>query len=324
VNETLGRLLLIEGLTLAAAGLVVAFGGGWLIRRELVPLDRVAKTARAVSALPLSSGSTKLDQRVPAGDVGTEVGDVANALNEMLEHVDESLAQRAETERQLRQFVADASHELRTPLTSIRGYAELYRRPDIDTEGQRTAMARIESEASRMGTLVDDLLLLARLDQGRPLLHEPVDVCNLVAETVSDIAVSAQDHAISVDLPEAAVFIVGDEGRLRQVLGNLVANAVQHTPAGTSVAVTVAVENDNVVISVADSGPGVPADFQPHAFERFTRADESRARSSGGSGLGLSIAAAVVRALDGTVALTSEPGRTVVSVTLQQSADRRA
>ena len=319
LNETLGHLLIVEGVTLAVAALVVALGGGWLIRRDLLPLDRVAQTARDVAALPLSSGTPTLDERVPDAAPGTEIGDVSLALNDMLDHLGTSLEERAETERQLRQFVADASHELRTPLTSIKGYAELYRRTDTDPRGRDNAINRIESEANRMGSLVDDLLLLARLDQGRPLLHEPVDVSRIAAEASSDISVSAPDHPISVDLPDEPVFVLGDEGRLRQVMTNLLANAVQHTPAHTSISVSVIPDAAGVTLVVADSGPGIAPDFQPHAFERFSRADESRNRSSGGSGLGLSIVAAVVEALEGEVQLASGAGGTEVRVRLPRS-----
>ncbi len=321
VNETLGRLLLIEGLTLAAAAIVVAVGGGWLIRHDLLPLDRVAQTARDVAALPLKSGTPNLDERVPDAIPGTEIGDVAVALNEMLDHLDSSLEERAETERQLRQFVADASHELRTPLTSIKGYAELLRRPDADVAGRENAAGRIESEANRMGILVDDLLLLARLDQGRPLLHQPVDISLLAAEAASDISVSSADHKVTVDLPGVPVFAFGDEGRLRQVLANLLANAVQHTPVGSAVDVSVRALPDWVELRVSDNGPGISQQFQPHAFERFTRADGSRNRASGGSGLGLSIVAAVVQALSGTVELNSGPQGTSVTVQLPIASD---
>jgi two-component system OmpR family sensor kinase len=319
IDETLGRLLLIEGLVLAAAALIVAVGGGWLIRHDLLPLDRVATTARRVAKLPLSSGTPSLEERVPRAAPGTEIGDVAEAMNEMLDHLEGSLATRAETERQLRQFVADASHELRTPLASIRGYSELSRRPDADAADRGTAMIRIESEATRMSTLVDDLLLLARLDQGRPLLHTPVDLSRLTAEAAADLAVTHPNHPVSVDLPNEPTYVIGDEDRLRQVLANLLANAVQHTPEGTSVQVQVRPESNRVQLQVTDHGPGIEPDFQPHAFERFARADESRARASGGSGLGLSIVAAVVEALQGSVTLESRPGHTTFTVDLPES-----
>jgi two-component system OmpR family sensor kinase len=319
LNETLGRLLLIEGLTLAGAALVVAIGGGWLIRYELLPLDRVSKTARHVASLPLGSGTPTLEERVPDPAPGTEIGDVAEAMNEMLDHLAASLETRAETERQLRQFVADASHELRTPLASIRGYSELYRRGEMDSQGRSNAIGRIESEATRMSALVDDLLLLARLDQGRPLLHEPVDLSRITAEACADLAVMHPNHPVSVDLPGTPAYVVGDEGRLRQVLVNLLSNAVQHTPEHTPIEVGVHVGSGRVQLQVTDSGPGIDPLFQPHAFERFSRADESRARASGGSGLGLSIVSAVVQALQGTVALDSRPGYTRFVVDLPAS-----
>lgn len=316
VDETLGRLLLIEGLALAGAVLVVAIGGGWLIRHDLLPLDRVAKTAKRVATLPLGAGTPNLDERVPAVAPGTEIGDVSEAMNEMLDHMQASLEVRAETEHQLRQFVADASHELRTPLASIRGYSELYRRHDVDEAGRQNAMGRIESEAGRMGTLVDDLLLLARLDQGRPLEHRSVDLVRLAAEASTDMSVTHPHHPVSVDLPSTPITVLGDEDRLRQVLANLLSNAVQHTPQGTHVRVAVRGLGTRVQLEVADDGPGVDPDFLPHVFERFTRADESRARASGGSGLGLSIVAAVASALGGIVTVDSRPGQTTFLVDL--------
>jgi two-component system OmpR family sensor kinase len=314
----LTRLLLIEALTLAAAALAVGLGGGWLVRRELLPLDRLARTAREVASLPLTRGSQRLEQRVPAEAPGTEIGDVTEAFNDMLDHLDLSLEERAETERQLRQLVADASHELRTPLTSIKGYAELYRRRDVSEDDRQVALRRIEAEADRMQTLVEDLLLLARLDQGRPLLEDDVDVCVLVAEICHDFSLTAHGHPISVDLPEGPAIVVGDEGRLRQVVSNLLANAVQHTPASTPIEVSVAKQTDSVLLTVTDQGPGMPSDFQPHAFDRFSRADVSRTRASGGSGLGLAIVAAVVAAHGGKVQLTSSSSGTAVAVTLRR------
>jgi two-component system OmpR family sensor kinase len=220
----------------------------------------------------------------------------------------------------LRQFIADASHELRTPLVSIRGYAELYRRSDADAAQRATAMARIESEAKRMGVLVDDLLLLARLDQGRPLQREPVDLTRLAAESSADVRVTAPRHRLVLELPPEPVYVVGDEDRLRQVLVNLLANATRHTPEGTPVTVRVAAAADEGVLSVVDEGPGIPESLQPRVFERFTRAEESRTRATGGAGLGLSIVAAVVGALDGDVAVDSRPGHTAVTVRLPLAA----
>jgi two-component system OmpR family sensor kinase len=308
VNQTQRRLLLIEAVALLTAAVVLGAAAYAFIRRELLPLERVAGTARRVSELPLSDRDARLDDRVVLDAAPTEVADVASAFNDMLAHVDVSLEARAASEDRLRHFVADASHELRTPLVSIRGYAELYRRPNADEAERATAMARIESEATRMGVLVDDLLLLARLDQGRPLLDEAVD-----------LSLPAPDHRLLLDVPPDPVIVRGDADRVRQVLVNLLANATRHTPAGTTVTVQVAPQDGTGLLAVTDDGPGIPPSLRPRAFERFTRADEGRARSAGGTGLGLSIVAAVVAALGGTVELDSEPGRTRVSVRLPLS-----
>lgn len=313
VHQTLRRLLVVEVVALLLAAVVLAVATYAFIRRELLPLERVAATARQVARLPLSQREARLEDRVRIDAAPTEVADVATAFNEMLQHVDTSLEARAASEERLRHFVADASHELRTPLVSIRGYAELYRRRDVDEHERAAAMGRIESEAARMGVLVDDLLLLARLDQGRPLLTEPVDLTLLAAETTADAGVAAPGHRVVLDVPQEPVIVVGDGDRLRQVLVNLLANATRHTPAGSTV--TVAVTPDGG-LTVTDDGPGIPAGLQPRVFERFTRADESRTRAAGGSGLGLSIVAAVVTALHGSVTLDSRPGRTEVRVVL--------
>ena len=324
VSDTLRTLVMVEVIGLFLALTLVAGLGRWLIRRELRPLEEVAETARQVTALPLEAEQSGVPYRVTVAADSQEIGEVADAFNDMLEHVDASLEARAANETQLRQFVADASHELRTPLASVRGYAELYRRAYGDTERQDSAVGRIESEAIRMGVLVDDLLLLARLDQGRPLLQEPVDVARLVADTAADIQVTSLGHPISVDVPAEPVYVSGDEHRLQQVFVNLLANAVHHTPDGTHVRIAVNASGPDVAIEVCDNGPGIPAGMKTRAFERFARADESRSRSigkGGGSGLGLSIVAAVVAAHHGTVALTSVPGDTCVRVVLPAIAE---
>lgn len=321
VNETLGTMLLVQ--VTALAGALVALGGvgAWLIRRELRPLERVAATARRVTSLPLGRGDTRVVERVPVEASGSEVADVALAFNEMLDHVDTSLEARAATEERLRRFVADASHELRTPLASIRGYAELVRRVGAtDVSQQARAVGRIESEATRMGVLVDDLLLLARLDQGRPLDRTPVDLTRLAADAAADAGAASSAHPVRLSLPAEPVLVLGDEHRLRQVLANLLANVHQHTPAGTAVEVLVAREGDRARLTVSDTGPGVPEALAPRVFERFVRADDSRSRASGGTGLGLSIVSAVVQALGGQVTLQSQPGRTEVTVLLPTAA----
>jgi len=309
---------LVTGVGLAAA-ILAALLGTLIIRRTLRPLRRVAGTARRVSQLPLDRGEVALSVRVPELDTDprTEVGQVGAALNHMLEHVAEALALRQASETRVRHFVADASHELRTPLAAIRGYAELTRRvtepvpPDV-----AHAMGRVESEAARMTALVEDLLLLARLDSGRPLAQEPVDLSRLVIDAVSDSHVAGPQHRWRLDLPEESVTVVGDTGRLHQVLANLLANARTHTPAGTTVTTSLTLHNGSVLLGVVDDGPGIPAELLPEIFERFSRADTSRSRAAGSSGLGLSIVAAVVEAHHGSVEASSVPGRTAITVRL--------
>jgi two-component system OmpR family sensor kinase len=308
----------VAGGTLVGLVLVGA-GGTLLIRRSLAPLDRVAATARRVSGLKLDSGQVALAERVAPVDADerTEVGQVGLALNTMLDNVESALHARQESETQVRQFVADASHELRTPLASIRGYAELTRRESDPVPPTVThAIGRVESEALRMQELVEDLLLLARLDSGRPLDREPVDLSLLAVNAVSDAHAAAPDHAWELDLPEDPVEVPGDGARLHQILANLLANARTHTPAGTRVVTRVRPEGPLVRVSVADDGPGIPRSLQPTVFERFTRGDDSRNRANGSTGLGLSIVAAVGQAHGGRVELSSEPGETVFSVLL--------
>ena len=319
VDELLSRLVaVVAGGTLVGLVLVGA-GGTLLIRRSLAPLDRVAATARRVSGLKLDSGQVALAERVAPVDADerTEVGQVGLALNTMLDNVESALHARQESETQVRQFVADASHELRTPLASIRGYAELTRRETDPVPPTVThAIGRVESEALRMQELVEDLLLLARLDSGRPLDREPVDLSLLAVNAVSDAHAAAPDHAWELDLPEDPVEVPGDGARLHQILANLLANARTHTPAGTRVVTRVRPEGPLVRVSVADDGPGIPRSLQPTVFERFTRGDDSRNRANGSTGLGLSIVAAVGQAHGGRVEVSSEPGETIFSVLL--------
>jgi two-component system, OmpR family, sensor kinase len=319
VDRLLAKLLaLVVGGT--AVGLVlVGVGGAWLIRRSLAPLDRVAATARQVSGLKLDSGDVALAVRVPADDVDdrTEVGQVGLALNTMLDNVESALTARQESEMRVRQFVADASHELRTPLASIRGYAELSRRETEPVPPTVThAIGRVESEALRMQELVEDLLLLARLDAGRPLDREPVDLSLLAMNAVSDAHAASPDHAWELDLPDEPVEVTGDRARLHQILANLLANARTHTPAGTRVVTSLRPEGALVRLSVSDNGPGIPDVLQSTVFERFTRGEESRSREKGSTGLGLSIVAAVGQAHGGRVEVDSRPGDTTFSVLL--------
>ncbi|MFE0087441.1 sensor histidine kinase [Streptomyces sp. NPDC058991] len=321
VHSTLTTLVVVE-ICVTAAGLVAAgLAGGAVVGVALRPLRRVAATATRVSELPLHSGEVALHERVPEAeaDPGTEVGRVGAALNRMLDHVHSALHARQESETRVRQFVADAGHELRTPLASIRGYAELTRRgrerPGPDT---RHALTRIESEATRMTGLVEDLLLLARLDAGRPLAYRSTDLPPLVVDAVSDARAAGPEHVWRLELPEAPAVVRADPERLQQVLVNLLANARTHTPPGTTV--TAAVRSlecrTAVVLEVRDDGPGIPPALLPHVFERFARGDASRSRHAGSTGLGLAIVHAVVTAHGGTVGAASAPGRTVFTVRL--------
>ena len=319
VDELLSRLAAVVAGGTVVGLVLVGAGGTVLVRRSLAPLDRVAATARRVSGLKLDSGQVALAERVAPEDADerTEVGQVGLALNTMLDNVESALHARQESETQVRQFVADASHELRTPLASIRGYAELTRRESEPVPPTVThAIGRVESEALRMQELVEDLLLLARLDSGRPLEREPVDLSLLAVNAVSDAHAAAPDHAWELDLPEDPVEVPGDGARLHQILANLLANARTHTPAGTRVVTRVRPEGPLVRVSVADDGPGIPRSLQPTVFERFTRGDDSRNRANGSTGLGLSIVAAVGQAHGGRVEVSSEPGETIFSVLL--------
>lgn len=308
--------LIVVGSSLV--GLVGVWAGGtYLVRRNLRPLDRVAGTAQRVSELHLDSGDVPVAERVPDVDPRTEVGQVGLALNGLLDNVDGALRARHESESRVRQFVADASHELRTPLASIRGYAELSRREQEPVpESVTHALSRVESESLRMQSLVEDLLLLARLDTGRPLAQEPVDLTLLAMDVSGDARAASPDHRWELDLPPEPVEVIGDRDRLHQVMANLLANARTHTPPGTTVRTSLRSKGDEVHLSVTDDGPGIPEDLQPDVFERFTRGDDSRARASGSTGLGLSIVAAVARTHGGDVSVESRPGSTTFTVTL--------
>lgn len=320
VESTVQRLVATELVVFAAALLLTGMAGAGWVRLSLRPLHRVTVTANQVSSLSLGSGAVDLPHRAPETDPRTEVGQLGSAFNRMLGHVETALDQREASEARLRRFVADASHELRTPLAGIRGYAELARRSSEPVPGEvRHALERVESEAVRMGRLVDDLLLLARLDAGRPLEQEVVDLSRLVVEVTSDAQVAGPDHTWSLDLPDEPVVVRGDEHRLHQVVANLLSNARTHTPAGTSVLVRLSTDHQaasQVFLSVVDDGPGIPAELQANVFERFVRADDSRSRVVGSTGLGMSIAHAVVRAHGGSLTLTSQKGHTEFQIAL--------
>ncbi|MFF7355157.1 MULTISPECIES: sensor histidine kinase [Streptomyces] len=319
VDNTINTLILVE-VSVTAAGLVAAGIAGYvLVGVATRPLRRVAATATRVSELPLHTGEVNLSERVPQSecDPHTEVGQVGAALNRMLDHVHGALHARQQSETRVRRFVADASHELRTPLASIRGYAELTRRgreqvgPDT-----RHALGRIESEAGRMTLLVEDLLLLARLDAGRPLQFEQTDLIPLVVDTVSDSRAAGMDHNWRLDLPDEPALVSADAARVQQVLVNLLGNARKHTPPGTTVTARVQRRGPWMCVDVEDSGQGIPPELLPHVFERFARGDSARSRATGSTGLGLAIVQAVATAHGGAVTVDSVPGRTVFTVHL--------
>jgi len=303
-TEVAGRLLLVELIAMGLALLVAGVVAAWFIRRSMRPLQDVAATARAVAELPLEHGDVTIPSRVPDPVPTTEVGQVGLAVNAMLDHVEASLQTRADTEDRLRRFVSDAGHELRTPLAAVRGYAELMRRgASADPQQSLHAAERIEAAGSRMGMLVEDLLLLASLDEQRPLAHDAVDLQSLLREAVAEAATAGPDHEWSIDEPDETVMVVGDGVRLHQAVGNLLANAKAHTPPGTSVTASVRQDGEWAHIEVRDDGPGFPVDLLPRVTERFARGDASRSRATGGSGLGLAIVKAVTEAHGGTISV---------------------
>jgi two-component system, OmpR family, sensor kinase len=309
-NSTLSSLRRVELVASLAVLLVMGSLALWLIRRDLRPLRQMAATADAIA-------SGDLGRRVPQETPTTEVGRLGTALNEMLTQIESAFAEKSASEDRLRQFVADASHELRTPLTSIRGYAELLRRGGFSDEaGTRKALQRVEEEAARMGGLVEDLLLLAELDRGRPLLTEPVGLHRICANVVGDS--NAFDHGHTLTLASGPeVVVLGDAERLTQVAHNMVRNALAHTPDGCTVTVRVAVERGMGVIRVSDDGPGIDPAKLPRVFDRFYRGDPGR--SGPGTGLGLAIVRAIAEALGGSAEVASSNGggaRVVVRVPL--------
>jgi len=319
VTNTINTLILVE-VSVTAAGLVAAAIAGYvLVGVATRPLRRVAATATRVSELPLHTGEVTLNERVPESetDPHTEVGQVGAALNRMLDHVHGALHARQQSEMRVRQFVADASHELRTPLASIRGYAELTRRGREQTgPDTKHALGRIESEAGRMTLLVEDLLLLARLDAGRPLQFDQTDLIPLVVDTISDSRAAGMGHNWRLDLPDEPALVSADAARIQQVLVNLLGNARKHTPPGTTITARVQRRGPWMCVDVEDNGQGIPPDLLPHVFERFARGDSARSRSTGSTGLGLAIVQAVATAHGGAVTVDSVPGRTVFTVHL--------
>lgn len=309
VNETLVQLLVVEAALFAA---LVALGGtaaGLFVRRTLRPLEQLSHTALSVSALALTRPDEALPTTAAATPSATEVDRVSQALDRMLDRMRQAMASRDATEAQLRRFIADASHELRTPLATIRAHAEYGAATEPGTLPEQTteALSGILSAADRMGMLVADLLLLARLDAGRPLQNATVDLTRLVLDTVAEARIAGPDHRWELDLPEDIVTVDGDEERLRQVIANLLTNARTHTPAGTTVTTGIALKPDQSMVWVADDGPGVPPELRPLLFDRFARGDSSRSRAHGSTGLGLAIAHSIARAHHGD--LVFEPTR---------------
>lgn len=324
ISDTLARMLTTIALLTVGGLLLLSVATAWTIRRGLAPLRAVAETAARVSTLQLDQGEVSIAERVPVrqADPRTEVGRVGAALNTLLDHVDESLTARQRNEERMRSFVADASHELRTPLASIRGYSELSlkalgrSRTGAALETTEASLERIQAQSLRMTSLVEDLLLLARLDEGQELVYGTVDLTRLAIDAVGDVTPTGPDHEWVLEVGDEPVLIAGDAGRLHQVAANLLANARTHTPAGTTVTVSVARDGRDAVLRVHDDGPGIDPSIERELFERFSRADRSRARQTGGTGLGLSIARAIVEAHGGSIRVDSSPGDTAFEVRL--------
>ena len=314
VNSTLNRLLAIELVVTALVLAAIAGLGLWLVRLGLRPLDAIGQTASAIAAGDLS-------RRVERAEERTEVGRLGLALNSMLARIESSFRAQEASERKLRRFVADASHELRTPLSAVRAYAELYDRGAAERpDDLERSMKGISRESERMSVLVEDLLLLARLDDGRPLERERVELDEVVGEAVETAQAVDPDRAIELHAEPATV--LGDRVRLRQIVDNLLANVRAHTPPGTPASVSVTRRNGSAEISVTDAGPGLDEEHLEHLFERFYRADPSRARASGGVGLGLAIVAAVAEAHGGTASASSRPGEgTTIAIALPLARD---
>ncbi|MFE7647214.1 sensor histidine kinase [Streptomyces phaeoluteigriseus] len=320
IDDTIEQLVTVQVVAfgLALLGLVVA--GRALLRRGLKPLSDMAHTAHGIASHDLTESASRLHVRADALGGGPEVEELRTAFNTMLEHIDDSLAVRAEAEQRLRRFVADASHELRTPLMSVRGYADLFQYAPANAPAERDRhLARLRAEAARMGVLLDDLLLLARLDAAEvetPLRTEDADLVDLVEQAADAFRASHPGHPLTVAPGPAAVRLRLDPQRVRQVLDNLLTNAAVHTPAGTPVSVQVAVSAHTAQVHVVDKGPGVPPGDRDRVFDRFYRVDKARSRDRGGSGLGLAVARSLVEAHGGTLVVGDDPARTVFTVTL--------
>jgi two-component system OmpR family sensor kinase len=318
VALTIGRMLTTIGLLTTGGLVLLAAATAWTIRAGLAPLRAVADTAERVSSLPLAEGEVSIAERVPPheADPRTEVGRVGEALNTLLDHVAVSLDARQRNEERMRRFVADASHELRTPLASIRGYSELSLRDPGLSDTTEASLERIQAQSLRMSALVEDLLLLARLDEGQELVYGSVDLSRLAIESLEDARAAGPSHTWVLDLDPEPVIVAGDAQRLSQVLTNLLANARVHTPEGTEVTLSIEHDGDEAIVRVHDDGPGIDPAVAADLFARFSRADRSRARQTGGTGLGLSIARAIANAHGGELTVHSAPGDTTFELRL--------
>lgn len=324
VQSTVTQIITTVALVTTGGLLILAAAIAFVVRSGLRPLRSVADTAARVAAMPLDQGEVTITERVPDAETDdrTEIGRVGLALNTLLDHVDTSLDVRQRNEERMRRFVADASHELRTPLASIRGYSELSLRSlqkssaEVAAQTTESSLERIQAQSLRMTALVEDLLLLARLDEGQELVYGSVDLTRLAIDAVGDAQAAGADHGWVLDVDPDPVVVAGDAARLTQVVANLLANARLHTPEGTRVTVTVGREDDGAVVRVHDDGPGVDPAVADELFERFSRADRSRARKTGGTGLGLSIAQAIAQAHHGSLSVTSGPGDTTFTLRL--------
>ncbi|OIJ65054.1 sensor histidine kinase [Streptomyces mangrovisoli] len=320
IDATMRRLITVQVVAFALALLALVVIGRALLRRGLKPLSDMAHTAHGIASHDLTDSAARLPLRAVGPGGGPEVEELRTAFNTMLEHIDDSLAVRAEAEQRLRRFVADASHELRTPLMSVRGYADLFQYAAADEPGERERhLARLRAEAARMGILLDDLLLLARLDAAEattPLRPERTDLGELVRQAGDAFRAGHPDHPLAVDPGPSHVFVRVDPVRVRQVLDNLLTNAAMHTPAGTEVSVALSASAGQARVRVADTGPGIPAADRARVFDRFYRVDKARTRDRGGSGLGLPVARSLVRAHGGSLNLDAATDGTTFTVTL--------
>ncbi|WP_323445499.1 sensor histidine kinase [Streptomyces yaizuensis] len=320
IENTVTRLITVQVIAFALALLALVVLGRWTLRRGLKPLSDMAHTAHGIASHDLTESAARLPLRADRGGGGPEVEELRTAFNTMLEHIDASFAVRAKAERRLRRFVADASHELRTPLMSVRGYADLFQYAAANAPQERERhLSRLRAEAARMGVLLEDLLLLARLDASEvetPLRWTDTDLVELVRQAADAFRASHPGHPLRVTTGPAPVCTAVDAQRLRQVVDNLLANAAVHTPPGTEVSVCVAMTGAEALVTVADTGPGIPPADRERVFDRFYRVDKARTRDRGGSGLGLSVAGSLVHAHGGTIELASRPGETVFTVRL--------